>query len=40
MRVVVRESVVGDLDVLDYLELFQSTIYAAEALGISLPTDR
>ena len=35
MRVVVSESVVGDLDVLDYLELFQSTIYAAEALGIS-----
>ena len=35
MRVVVSESVVGDLDVLDTLELFQSTIYAAEALGIS-----
>jgi DNA-binding transcriptional LysR family regulator len=35
MRVVVSESVVGDLDVLDNLELFQSTIYAAEALGIS-----
>ena len=32
---VVSESVVGDLDVLDTLELFQSTIYAAEALGIS-----
>ena len=35
MRVAVSESVVGDLDVLDTLELFQSTIYAAEALGIS-----
>ena len=35
MWVVVSESVVGDVDVLDYLELFQSTIYAAEALGIS-----
>jgi len=33
--VVISESVVGDLDVLDTLELFQSTIYAAEALGIS-----
>ena len=32
---VVSESIVGDLDVLDTLELFQSTIYAAEALGIS-----
>ena len=32
---VLSESVVGDLDVLDALELFQSTIYAAEALGIS-----
>ena len=32
---VVSESVVGDLDVLDTLELFQSTIDAAEALGIS-----
>ena len=33
--VAVSESVVGDLDVLDTLELFQSTIYAAAALGIS-----
>ena len=32
---VVSESLVGDLDVLDTLELFQSTIYASEALGIS-----
>jgi DNA-binding transcriptional LysR family regulator len=32
---VVSESVVGDLDVLDALELFQSTILAAESLGIS-----
>ena len=32
---VVSESVVGDLDVLDSLELFQSTIFAAEVLGIS-----
>jgi hypothetical protein len=32
---VVSESVVGDLDVLDTLELFQSTIYGSEALGIS-----
>jgi DNA-binding transcriptional LysR family regulator len=35
MRVGVSESVIGDLDVLDILELFQSTVYAAEALGIS-----
>ena len=32
---VVSESIVGDLAVLDTLELFQSTIYASEALGIS-----
>ena len=32
---VVSESIVGDLDVLDTLELFESTIYAAEALGFS-----
>ena len=35
LLVVVTESVVGDLDVLDYLELFQSTIHAGAHLGIS-----
>lgn len=32
---VVSESLVGDLDILDYLELFNSTVLAAQSLNIS-----